>query len=78
MIVERHEGPSLGEEVLFLLHPTFRARIRVVPVEGDDRADLEIYCTGWFTVGAIADGGQTLLEYDLRKLPGAPDWFKKG
>lgn len=78
LVVERHEGRPMGEEVLFLLHPTFRARVRVVPVEGDDRADLEIYCTGWFTVGAIADDGETLLEYDLRKLPGAPDWFKKG
>lgn len=78
LVVERHEGKPMGENVLFLLHPTFRARIRVVPVEGDDRADLEIYCTGWFTVGAIADDGETLLEYDLRKLPGAPDWFKKG
>jgi hypothetical protein len=78
LVVERHEGPPMGDEVLFLLHPTFRARIRVVPVEGDDRADLEIYCTAWFTVGAIADNGNALLEYDLRKLPGAPDWFKKG
>jgi hypothetical protein len=78
LIVERHEGPPIGDEVLFLLHPTFRARVRVVPVEGDDRADLEIYCTAWFTVGAIADEGETVLEYDLRKLPGAPDWFKKG
>jgi hypothetical protein len=78
LVVERHEGPSLENEVTFLLHPTFHARTRVIPVDGDDRADLEIYCTGWFTAGAIADSGQTLLEYDLRKLPGAPDWFKRG
>ncbi|MGE5098656.1 MAG: pYEATS domain-containing protein [Deltaproteobacteria bacterium] len=78
LVVERHDGPAMGENVIFLLHPTFRSRVRVIPVEGDDRADLEIYCTGWFTVGAIADDGQTMLEYDLRKLPDAPDWFKKG
>jgi hypothetical protein len=78
LVVERHDGPPLGNEVMFLLHPTFRARIRVVPVEGDDRADLEIYCTAWFTVGAIADEGQTVLDYDLRKVPGAPEWFKRG
>jgi hypothetical protein len=78
LIVERRDGPRLGSEVMFLLHPTFRARVRVVPVEGDDRADLEIYCTAWFTVGAIADEGQTFLEYDLRKVPGAPEWFKRG
>lgn len=77
LVVERRGGAPLDGDVVFLLHPTFHSRARVVPVEGDDRADLEIYCTGWFTVGAIADKGQTLLEYDLRKLPGAPDWFKK-
>jgi hypothetical protein len=78
LVAERHEGPPFGNDVTFLLHPTFHARIRTIPVEGDDRAELEIYCTGWFTAGAILDAGQTLLEYDLRKLPGAPEWFKKG
>jgi len=78
LVVERHGGPPLSDQVTFLLHPTFHARVRTIAVEGDDRADLEIYCTGWFTVGAILDQGQNLLEYDLRKLPGAPDWFKKG
>lgn len=77
LVVERHDGAPLGNDVTFLLHPTFHSRTRVVPVEGDDRADLEIYCTGWFTVGAIMDQGQTILEYDLRKMPGAPEWFKK-
>ena len=77
LVVERRGGAPLDGDVTFLLYPTFHSRARIVPVEGDDRADLEIYCTGWFTVGAIADKGQTLLEYDLRKLPGAPEWFKK-
>lgn len=77
LVVERHEGAPLTGDVTFLLHPTFHARTRVVTVERD-RAELEIYCTGWFTVGAIADRGQTLLEFDLRKVPRAPDWFKKG
>ncbi len=77
LVFERHEGAPLANEVTFLLHPTFHARTRVVTVE-HDRAELEIYCTGWFTVGAIADHGQTLLEFDLRKLPRAPEWFKKG
>ncbi|HSQ29460.1 MAG TPA: pYEATS domain-containing protein [Gemmatimonadaceae bacterium] len=78
LVVERRGGAPLDGDVTFLLHPTFHSRARIVPVEGDNRADLEIYCTGWFTVGAIADKGQTLLEYDLRMLPGAPEWFKKG
>lgn len=77
LVLERRGGAPLTDDVAFLLHPTFHSRVRVVPVDGDDRADLEIYCTGWFTVGAIADKGQTLLEYDLRTLAGAPDWFKK-
>ena len=77
LVVERRDGAPLGDEVTFLLHPTFHARVRTIPVEGDDRADLEIYCTGWFTVGAVLDQGDTILEYDLRKVPGAPDWFKR-
>lgn len=77
LVVERRGGGPLTGDVAFLLHPTFHSRVRVVPVDGDDRADLEIYCTGWFTVGAIADDGKTLLEYDLRSLVGAPDWFKQ-
>jgi hypothetical protein len=77
-MVERHEGSPLEKDVTFLLHPTFHARTRTIAVDDDDRAELEIYCTGWFTAGAIADAGATLLEYDLRKLPGAPAWFKKG
>jgi hypothetical protein len=78
LMVERHEGSPLEKDVTFLLHPTFHARTRTIAVDDDDRAELEIYCTGWFTAGAIADAGATLLEYDLRKLPGAPAWFKKG
>jgi hypothetical protein len=77
LVVERRDGAPLGNEVTFLLHPTFHARVRTIAVEGDDRADLEIYCTGWFTVGAIADQGRTFLAYDLRKVPGVPDWFKR-
>ena len=63
------EGP-----VVFLLHPTFLER--VVEVEAKDGvAETKVFTEGWFTAGAVVDGGKTVLTYDLRNLPGAPKWF---
>jgi hypothetical protein len=36
---------------------------------------VEIYTDGWFTVAAVADEGRTVLSFDLRNMPGAPEWF---
>ncbi len=68
-------GERLTGPVTFLLHPTFSQRI--VQVEPrDDRAETRISASGWFTVIAIANGGRTILSFDLRDLPDAPNWFK--
>lgn len=67
-------APPLIHKVTFLLHPTFRDR--VLPVEPSNGvASYKVYSEGWFTVGAILDDEQTVLTYDLRKVPNAPRWF---
>lgn len=64
----------LVSEVLFLLHPTFPERVlHATPRNGV--AEVSVYAEGWFTAGAVADDGQTILALDLRRIPGVPDWF---
>lgn len=66
----------LSDPVRFFLHNTFSPdKVVVVPKQG--RAELSLCAWGAFTVGAIADGGQTKLELDLAKLPDAPAKFRE-
>lgn len=74
--VRRVSGPPMRGSVLFLLHPTFRRRVISVRPKGDV-ARTEIVADEWFTVGAVADDGNTVLTLDLRQLRGAPAWFTK-
>jgi len=69
---ERLEGP-----VSLLLHPSFTKSVMEVQPEGD-RAEARITAGGWFTVVAIIDKGNTVLSYNLKQLPNAPEWFKQG
>jgi hypothetical protein len=74
LTVRRISGPALQQPVLFLLHPTFGNRVEIAIPKGDV-AEIKIVSEGWFTAGAIADGGDTVLAYSLNKLPNAPKWF---
>ena len=74
--VIRITGENLTGTVAFLLHPTFSDPILYAEPK-DGLAERRISASGWFTVVAIADGGDTVLSLDLRDLPNAPDWFKK-
>jgi hypothetical protein len=74
--VRTKTGAPLEGPVTFLLHPSFsKSILEVEPIE--DRAETRITAGEWFTVVAILDNGETVLSYDLRKLP-APAWFKLG
>jgi hypothetical protein len=64
------EGP-----VTFVLHPSFTKSVLEVQPRGD-KAETKITAGEWFTVVAILDHGKTVLSYDLRKMAGAPEWFK--
>lgn len=64
----------LEGEVKFFLHPTYRNPERVLPVI-NGRVDLHLVAWGSYTVGVECDNGQTKLELDLSKIPGAPQKF---
>lgn len=65
---------SLVDEVAFLLHPTFNQPVLYATADGDS-ATVKISPLGSFTVVAIMDKGETILAYDLSKLPNVPQWF---
>jgi len=62
--------------VQFFLHPTFNDQKPVIRVGPNSVAELDIVAWGAFTVGALADDGQTRLELDLSGLPDAPPEFR--
>ena len=66
---------ELTGEVVYLLHPTLPHRMRSATVKNNSAA-VQFYAEGYFHVVAIADKGQTVLLYDLRQVPDAPEWFK--
>jgi hypothetical protein len=74
-VVAPVEHPALEGEVIFLMHPTYTMRKISVPAQ-NGQAALNFFAAEWFTLVAIAENGKTVLSYDLRDLPGAPDWFK--
>lgn len=73
--VRRVTGNALTGPVAFLLHPTFTQSVLYAEPIGDV-AEVRIASAGTFTAIAILDRGNTILCYDLSKLPDAPDWFK--
>jgi hypothetical protein len=60
--------------VAFFLHPTFNRHVVEVPVK-DGVASIMVTAYGAFTVGALADTGQTCLELNLATLRSAPREF---
>ncbi len=78
-VVPTNEGSDpLRGAVQFFLHPTFRNDRPMVTVSPAGIAELSLLAYGAFTVGAIADNGNTVLELDLAELPHAPEEFKRG
>jgi hypothetical protein len=67
--------PAKGKAVFFL-HNTFAEPMRIVSVDSHGVATLRIYAWGAFTVGALADDGETELELNLAKLSDAPPAFR--
>jgi hypothetical protein len=65
----------LTGDVTFYLHPTFGKWARyTVPVKGG-KAEDTITSWGSFTVGAVADNGDTRLELDLASVAGGTTKF---
>jgi hypothetical protein len=70
------ETNPLKGAVQFFLHPTFRDAKPVITVGQNGIAELNLKAWGAFTVGAIADDGQTKLEVDLSQIETAPEEFR--
>jgi hypothetical protein len=69
----------LNNDVILYLHDSFRPSVYTIPVNEfkDGKAlDDEILAWGAFTVGAVVDNGETLLELDLAEQPEFPDIFR--
>lgn len=75
LVVRGGRSHGAGTKVLYFLHPTFGLEPRVSILGADDRAPLELYAWGAFTVGALLEDG-TKLELNLATLTGAPDLFR--
>jgi hypothetical protein len=73
--VSSTNNQPLEGQVTFVLHPSFTKPVLTVRPKGAV-AETKITAGEWFTVVAILDHGKTVLSYDLRKMAGAPDWFK--
>jgi len=64
----------LDGNVKFFLHDTFPEPVKTVSVQ-NGVATLAVASWGAFTVGVLADNGETKLELDLSSVPNAPeDW----
>jgi hypothetical protein len=66
----------LSGAVQFFLHPTFNNDKPIITVGPYGVAELYLKAWGAFTVGALADDGQTKLELDLSTLKTAPAQFR--
>jgi hypothetical protein len=67
---------GLKGDVVFFTHPTFPQPFeRVKAVDGV--ATLQLFAYGAFTVGVLADDGETELELDLAGLNDAPRAFRE-
>jgi hypothetical protein len=67
MIVEASaEKPLTGSHVWFFVHDTFSPDVYRIKIdEKTNRAEMTLTAYGAFTVGAITDRGETLLELNL-------------
>ena len=66
----------LKERVAFHFHPTFTRQIREADVV-NGIAEISLVAYGAFTIGAKADNGETLLEFDLVNLGDGDPFFKR-
>lgn len=76
-VASTNPSVPLRDAVQFFLHPTFVNDRPVVAVGPGGTADLVLRAYGAFTVGVVADNGDTRLELDLAALPHAPRTFRE-
>jgi hypothetical protein len=71
-------SPFIGEFAYFFVHDTFEPDAYRIKIDkASQSAELEISCYGAFTVGAVSDRGDTMLELDLatsKSVEAPKDW----
>lgn len=76
-VTSTSSSKPLRDAVQFFLHPTFANNRPIVTVGASGAAELVLRAYGAFTVGVLADNGDTKLELDLAELPHAPRAFRE-
>jgi hypothetical protein len=72
-----NKNNPLKGDVYFYLHPNVPENACACTRRWQKRVETIVSAYGAFTVGAVADNGQTKLELDLATLPDAPPEFRK-
>jgi hypothetical protein len=72
--LETNVSVRLPQQVVLLLHPTYAQRALKVTVD-KSLTEMNFLADGAYTAVAIADGGRTILTYDLASTPGATPEF---
>lgn len=67
---------DLNSDVYLFLHNSFAKSIIHLDGSGKKEVEYRIPAYGAFTIGAIADNGNTLLELDLSELKNFPEDFR--
>lgn len=65
MVVTGTPLKPLHGKVTFHLHETFKPKDQIEVIAVDNLASFTVFAYGAFTIGAVADDGQTRLELDL-------------
>ncbi|HEY0990297.1 MAG TPA: TIR domain-containing protein [Kofleriaceae bacterium] len=73
--VEGLGDDRLEGEVEFHLHPSFTPAV-IRRIAEANRATLPLGAWGAFTIGAVCDGGATMLELDLAEVESFPEKFR--
>lgn len=72
---DSNDNPLTGNVYLFL-HDSFADSVVMYMAEGRTEIEHEVISYGAFTIGAILDNGNTLLELDIAELKNFPESFR--
>lgn len=76
--VSANEGsPKLNGEVYLFLHDSFAKSVVLLNANDVEYVEYSVPSYGAFTIGAVCDYGQTLLELDLAQVDSLPEDFRK-
>ncbi|WP_367269349.1 YEATS-associated helix-containing protein [uncultured Chryseobacterium sp.] len=72
-----HENNLLKGNVYLFLHDSFADSVVMYAADGKKEIVHEVISYGAFTIGAVTDGGNTMLELDIAEQKDFPEDFRK-